>query len=281
MITARDIELFRKLSLYGMLSTKQIGELLFNSIASTTVLRRLRLLESSYYVKRITGLESQEVLWVLADRGAKMAEVEVPKRHWSKNMLDHDFKLLSLRLTLEKLGVAYDWKPEHRIRSDVFRKNGFRTAKEKLIPDGLMGIEVGGYSHSVAIELELNLKEVSRYEQTFRRYSEKSNLHAIWYLAPTKGILNQVYRSWRKLKGLYPVPNLYLSFLDEVMKDPLKARLLGDGQERLLGETWSRKLFEVPAHSPAQRVSRQQEKKGQVEIGLSSGDHTLILENMS
>ncbi len=47
-ITMRDIELLKKLSSYGMLSTKQIGAVVFNSIASTTVLRRLRLLEAGF-----------------------------------------------------------------------------------------------------------------------------------------------------------------------------------------------------------------------------------------
>jgi hypothetical protein len=56
-ITDRDLELFRKLSTYGMLSTKPIGKLVFNAIATATVLRRLRCLEERFYLKRILGLE--------------------------------------------------------------------------------------------------------------------------------------------------------------------------------------------------------------------------------
>ncbi len=281
MITNRDIELFRKLSIYGMLSTKQVGQLVFNSITSTTVLRRLRLLEAGFYVKRVQGLESKEMLWVIADRGARLAEVEVPKRHWSKNMLEHDFKLLSLRLVLEGAGVAHNWTPEHEIRSMVFKKNGFRAAKEKLIPDGLMSIEVEGYTQSVAIELELTLKNIKRYEQTFRRYSDKRDLHAIWYVAPTNGIVNQVYGCWKKMKSLYRLPNLYVSYLDEVMKDPLKARLLGEEKPKLIGEAWRPKLIVVPAHSPAQQVSGQSGRMEERKVELSAEDHTPILENVS
>lgn len=279
MITTRDIELFRKLSIYGMLSTKQVGQLVFNSIASTTVCRRLRILETGFYVKRIHGLESHEVLWVLADRGAKMAQVEVPKRHWSKNMLGHDFKLLSLRLALEGIGVAHSWMPEHEIRATVFKKNGFKAAKEKLIPDGLMGIEVGGYRQSVAIELDLHMKSKRRYEQTFSRYTGKRDLHAIWYLAPSQGILNQVLRSWRHVKNLYGLPNLYVSFLDEVMKDPLKARLLGEEAPKLIGKTWTLKKIEMPAHSPAQGVSTRSEKMEDGKVEVTAEDHTPIQED--
>jgi hypothetical protein len=63
----------------------------------------------------------------------------MPKRHWSKNLLEHDHKLISLRLNLEAYGISHSWIPEHLIRTNIFRKNDFKTAKEKLIPDGLMG----------------------------------------------------------------------------------------------------------------------------------------------
>lgn len=281
MVTARDIELFRTLSRYGMLSTKQAGQIVFNSIASTTVLRRLRLLESGHYVKRVLGLPSQDILWALADRGAKLAEVELPKRRWSKNTLDHDFKLVSLRLALEASGVSHNWTPEHLIRSNVFKKNGFRSAKEKLIPDGLMGIEIGGYRQSVAIEVELERKSIKRYEQIFRRYSGKPDLHAIWYLAPEKGILNLVYRTWRQNKSLYQLPTLYVSYLDEVMKDPLQARLQGEEAPKLIGTTWTPKRIEMPAHSPAQGVSGQrgENRKGKAE--LTAEDHTPISKDVA
>lgn len=281
MITARDVELFKKLSKYGMLSTKQVGQLVFKSIATTTVLRRLRLLEAGFYVKRIRGLESQDVLWVLQNRGAILAEVEVPKRHWSKNMLSHDFKLLSLRLALEASGISQNWTPEHLIRSNVFKKNGFRAAKEKLIPDGLMGIEVNGFSQSVAVELELTMKDTKRYEQIFRRYTDKRELHAIWYVGTTDGIVNLVYRTWRKVKSLYRLPNLYVSYLDEVMKDPLKARLLSEGEPKLIGNIWIPKLIEVTAHSPAQGVSSQHEKNQERKVELSAEDHTSNREDVA
>lgn len=281
MITKRDIALFKMLSNYGMLSTKQVGELVFNSIATTTVCRRLRLLETSSYVKRIRSSDSQDYLWLLEDRGAKLAEVEIPKRRWSKNMLPHDFKLLALRLALEGSGVAHSWTPEHEIRSLIFKKNGFRAAKEKLIPDGFMGVGVGGYTQSVAVELELERKSIKRYEEIFRRYAGKPDLHAIWYLAADKAIVNLVYKIWSKTKSVYRVPKLYVSFFDEVMKDPLNARLLGEEAPKLIGKAWTSKKIETPAHSAAQGVSTQSEKIEDEKAGLTAEDHTPISEDVA
>lgn len=273
MITTRDLEIFKKLHCYGMLSTKQVNELAFSSIAITTVLRRLRLLETSFYVKRILGLESQDVLWVLTEKGASKIGLEVPKRNWSKSMLEHDFKLLQLRLRMEGCGIARSWKPEHEIRSIIFKQSGYRGAKEKLIPDGLMSVEVNGRMESVSVEMELTLKNAIRYDQTFRRYANKENIHAIWYVAPTEGILNQVFRRWKKAKELYRIPNLYLSLLGEVTSDPLKARLM------------SEKCFQIErawtAHPPAQRVSSENKTQGHRKTDLSSEDHTPIDENVA
>jgi hypothetical protein len=256
-----------------MLSTKLVNEHVFNSIAMTTTLRRLRLLEANFYVKRILGLESQDVLWVLTDKGASMAGVEVPKRNWSKSMLEHDFKLLKLRLRMEGCGIARSWKPEHEIRSMIFKQSGYRGAKEKLIPDGLMSIEVGGRMESVSVELELTLKNSTRYDQTFRRYSGKDNIHAIWYVAPTNGILNQVFRRWKKTRELYRIPSLHLSLLDEMMTNPLKARLMGE-KCMLIENAWT-------ANSPAQGVSSENKTHEQIKTDLSSENHTPIEEDVA
>jgi hypothetical protein len=98
----------------------------------------LRLLEDKKYIQRLLGLESQDILWILLSKGAEAAGAAISKRHWSKNLLEHDHKLISLPLGLEASGIAHSWIPEHLIRANIFRKNDFRTAKEKLIPYGLM-----------------------------------------------------------------------------------------------------------------------------------------------
>lgn len=275
-ITDRDLDLFRKLSSYGILSTKLIGKLVFNSIATTTVLRRLRCLEQKFYLKRILGLESQETLWTLTEKASDLAEVLMPKRHWSKSMLEHDFTLLNLRLTLEGSGVSHSWMPEHQIRSSVFRKNGIRGIKDKLIPDGLMGIEVDGKKLSVAVELELTLKNSLKLKQIVRKYQDTGGLHAVWYIAPTASILNAVWREWNKGFGNKRF-NFYGSYLDQVMKNPLEARLLGEKPHRLVSEAWTIK----PAHPPAQGVSTLNKESIKQKLELTIKNHTPLFETVS
>ncbi len=264
-LTQRDLELFKKLSSHGILSSRQIAVLLFSSIEISTVLRRLRKLEGHRYLKRILGLETQDVLWTLTPKAGEAAKVPIPKRHWSKNMLDHDFKLLSLRLALEGSGVAHSWLPEHEIRSSIFRSHGFKGAKQKLIPDGLMGIEVEGKRMSVAIELELTLKNKDKLRQTIRRYQGQSGIHAVWYIAPSLGILNSLFALWQDMNSGTNVPRLYVSVLDEVMRDPSRALLGGIRPVKAVGQTWTL----LSAHSPAHGMSTQEEKKDEQKAELT------------
>ena len=198
-ITNRDIELFKMIANYGMLSTKQINSICFNSIATTTVLRRLRMLENKKFIQRLLGLDSQDVLWTLLTKGAEAAGVVIPKRHWSKNLLEHDHKLISLRLNLEDSGIAHSWIPEHLIRANIFRNNDFRTAKEKLIPDGLMATEADRKRLSVAIELELTLKNKDKLHKTLSRYKCQDGIVGVWYIAPTTSLLNSISAAWNAL----------------------------------------------------------------------------------
>ena len=220
-ITNRDILLFKKLSSYGMLSTKQITHNIFQAIAKTTVLRRLRFLEQGHYLKRITGLETEGLLWILTDKGAETASVPLPKRNWSKNMLDHDYKLLCLRLSLEQSGVAKSWIPEHEIRSLIFKKYPIKEAKQKLIPDGLMGVDLNVKRSSVAIELELTLKNQSRINEIVKRYQEKKDLSAVYYFAASNLILKSVRKIWNSHQEFNSTIRLSCFLLDDVMKNPL------------------------------------------------------------
>lgn len=254
-ITSRDIEVFKLIANYGMLTTKQINSTRFNSIAITTVLRRLRMLEDKKYIQRLLGLESQDILWPLLPKGAEAAGVAIPKRHWSKNLLGHDHKLISLRLNLENSGIAHSWIPEHLIRANIFRNNDFRTAKEKLIPDGLMATEAHRKRLSVAIELELTLKNKDKLHKTLSRYKRQDGILGVWYIAPSTSLLNSISAAWNTLGGPSIGNRLYLSVLDDVMKNSLAAKVFGHGRALKISELWTPR----PAHPSAQSVSKQDE----------------------
>jgi DNA-binding Lrp family transcriptional regulator len=227
-----------------MHTTGQVNQYLFNDIAKTTVLRRLRELEKNKFIQRILGLENQQHLWALSGKGANLIGAEFIKGHWNKNILDHDYKLLCLRLKLEELGIAHSWRPEHEIRSLIYRKYKAQEAHKKLIPDGLMTGLRAGNKEAIAIELELSLKNKSRIKEVLNRYQEKKDLGAVWYIASSSTILKAVL-------GLSKWPGLIASLFDEVMNNPNKAMIYSHRQRMLLMDYWQTK----PAHLGALGVS--------------------------
>ena len=274
-ITKRDLEIFKNISNYGMISTKQINTLCFNSIATTTILRRLRILENKKYIQRLLGLESQDLLWILLPKGAETAGVTIPKRHWSKNLLEHDYKLVSLRLNLERSRISHSWIPEHLIRANIFRSNDFKTAKEKLIPDGLMGTEVDRKRLSVAIELELTLKNKDKLRKTLSRYKRQDGIVGVWYLAPTASLLNSISSVWNSLGSSSSGNRLYLSVFDDVMKNPLSAKVFGHGRGSRINELWTLR----PAHPSAQSVSKHDENQEHSLNEISPENHAPIYQD--
>lgn len=273
-LTNRDIHLLKSLSSYGMLSTGQIGKYFFNSIAKTTVLRRLRILEEPQLIKRVLGLENQQTLWMLTIKGAREVKVTLTKKYWSKNMLEHDFHLNELRLSLESVGVVHSWMPEHEIRSVIFKKHGAKGTSERIVPDGLIGVDVNGSKQSIALELELTLKNQERIQCTMKKYLAKQSIYGVWYVAPTMTILNSVWKHWQLCGGANSKMKFHLSLYSEVLSSPIKAKLNGQRPIRAIGESWSPKML-TPT---AQGVSRESSKSVESEAAVSGSNHTPNLE---
>lgn len=272
-VTKRDEALIKRIAELGMLSTNQISELFFEGVTNTTVLRRLRILEASNLLRRVVGLDTKECLWIVTASGAQMANVQIVKTKWSKHMIEHDHKLIALRLLLEKFGVARAWMPEHEIRSHMFKKYGLREIKNKIIPDGFIGTEVNGKMESVAIELELTLKNKKRYRNIISHYQDKENLYAVWYIVPTSSMIKSIKETWKKHASSYSGVKVYFSGLNELMKNPLEANLVGLNSVIKLSELFA-PLELSAAQLPAQVVSTPVENNLAEKRHLTSEIHS-------
>ena len=272
-LTKRDQELLKGLSQYGMFSTKQVIEQYFKEINSSTVLRRLRKLETQNFIRRVGKLETNECLWGVTSKAGERVGQEFFKTHWSKSMLEHDHKLVSLRLLLESLGISKSWIPEHQIRSSIYKKYSFREAKDKLVPDGLMECSVKNYKETISVELELNLKNKSRYQKMISTYQGKDNLHAVWYIVSSRSILNCLKDYWSKRRSSYSKVRVYFSLLEDIQNFSVNAKMIGLDLTYLI-----KNYFDLPAQVGAQLVSTSITNLKNPNIGLSPSIHAQINE---
>lgn len=273
----RDYELLKMICDFGLLSTKQIGSVFFEDVAITTVLKRLRILEEEKLIKRVVGLESFELLWVINNKGAKLIEQGNYKTSWSKQMLEHDHKISSLRLSFLKSKLYESWVPEHEIKSLLYKKYSFKGSINKLIPDGLMTIKRKGNIETWAMEMELSLKGKDRYERIFKEYGIKENLSGIWYFAKGESVFKLLKDSYKRYSYLLNGKGFVISYIDDVLSNLLDAKIFYPSNVEILSQFFGNKDFQL-AHVPAHTVSNLDLKKGIPQMTLSNQYHTPISE---
>lgn len=263
-LTSRDEFLLRLLQTYGCLLTKQIASKVFPGVRLTTVLRRLRCLNDAGYIQKILGLESSERLLALTKKSADKFHFESAKTSFPRAILEHDSLLTTVRIQLEDQGVAHSWIPEHEIRQSVARKHGLRETKRRVIPDGIMGIEISGLKESVAIELELSPKNQNRYREILRDYSHKESLFAVWYLVQSKTIQRQIEHAAKSLYLGVKSPKIFFSLVDDVLTNPSKAIIESKATRQKLCDVFTLKTAHLSAHEVSGKAEENSEMKTNV-----------------
>lgn len=222
-VTKRDNQLLADLHTYGLLSTSQISEKFFKGVAPSTILRRLRILEDGGLIARIHGLERGELGWKVESKGAALVSALPPKKNFHPSFLVHDFRLVEIRQALERENIVGGWVPEHEIRRQFAQAHEVEAMRDRAIPDGLAAMRYRGVMHSVAIELELTYKDRTRYNRIFRRYREKKNILAVWYLVKDETMGKSLARLWRLQGNEGTYIRLIWSVASDVITRPKEA----------------------------------------------------------
>lgn len=217
----RDLILLELLSRYGVLSTKQIQKSIFPDIRFTTMMRRLRLLEKGHFIRRGVTLTDQSFTWRLTWRGEQRMSVEIPGSFSNRNTIDHDVLVNDIRMRLETFNLAKKWRPEFDLKSEAFRNQRYRHAKERLIPDGIMFEIKAGEPWTFAIEVELTRKSESRYKRIFQDYQDERQFHRIWYFVQSTKDAQSILKSAEKAL-MFNTKRLWFSVIDSflALNDP-------------------------------------------------------------
>jgi DNA-binding Lrp family transcriptional regulator len=256
-LTSRDEFLLTLLQSYGCLTTRQIASKVFPGVRLTTVLRRLRALCEGGYIQKILGLESTERLWAVTKKSAEKFNFSSAKTSFPRAILKHDSTLTALRTGLEDHGIAHSWIPEHEIRQTVARRHGIREAARRVIPDGIMGVEINGLKESVAVELELSPKNQSRYREILRDYSRKESLFAVWYLVQSKTLKRQIEQAEKSIYRGTKNPRILFSLVDDILANPTTGLIESKSTAQKLCDFFTLKT----AHPHAHEVSGKAEEK--------------------
>lgn len=257
--TIRDTMLLETLGRFGVLSTAQLGELVFKGVALTTVRRRLRLLEKSKLIFRVPGLEDGGVGWCLTTKAALEIGVQYPLRHFNRNTLRHDILLSEVRIRLENVGLADDWTSEHVLRTNAWRDNRRITKDKELIPDGLFSTIVGQKTEAIAVEFELSGKNQKRYEAILGAYLLRKSLWAVWYIVENKTLGKTLQNVWRKINHGIRNDLLIWSHLDELLANPWEVQIHSEHFSYRLRDLISMRQPNSPIPAPGTALAESSE----------------------
>jgi len=271
----RDHELLLAVKRFGVLSTVQICLWFFNSVAKTTALRRIRLLEEGHYLKRGVTLENGTNTWSLGFKGRELMAVDAAVHFTNRNSIHHDVLLNDVRRKLESFGLAKDVTPEFELKSEVFRNYSYRNAKEQLVPDALLFESVRSQPWVISLELELTVKAEKRYEKIFRQYSFKDSINRIWYFCNSANESNRILafarKHWPTLQG-----RLCFSVVDDFLKAELPQIWTGASGRWVGMNEFGFDHFKLPvpknsqvapAHTATQGVSIESGSEIQIKTG--------------
>lgn len=241
-IGKRDEALLGLMARYGILSTTQIQARFFPGVAKTTVLRRLRLLEETEFIRRVRGLPDAELAWVITKLGSVAARVEAnPPKYTNQNVIRHEVKLTHARMLLERLGLGENFTPEFELKRRL-AANDIHAVRERQVPDGLFLANCEGVTKTVALELELTTKAWPRYKKVVTEYEKKEKLDFVWYLTGDHRISRLLMPLWKKRSNLWKGPELLMSSLYELERDGASTIVFhSDGPNRPLSSVFDLK----------------------------------------
>lgn len=224
-LTARDRDLLTQLDDFGLMTSQQIRQRLFEGTQIRTVLRRLRILERRRLIQRTTGLSSGGLTWALTSTGLKVRGVIGAPPRVNKNTLEHDILFNTIRLSLEGAGARGSWKSGHSLRQKAAESKLPFDRDENVIPDGIF-VSFKNGAMAIAIELELNAKGKYRYRRIFELYSQKK-IQLLWYWVPSERLGELLAKQWEARRRRSGVTDILFawSLIDECLGNIAKLRL--------------------------------------------------------
>jgi hypothetical protein len=188
---------------------------MFVSIDKKTMLRRLRLLNQRKVLIRFVSFKGAEIIWAIHPEYARKVGLDFVVKSINRQNLAHDLLVNDVRLSVEKLGISFNWKSSHYFRflASLNKKNNDRLPD--TIPDWFVSIN----GVNCALEVELHYKGKHKMERILGLYAQKKSIGVLWYLVPNQLMKNKLMELgvvYQKMRGR---GSFKVSLIDEFVQD--------------------------------------------------------------
>lgn len=177
-ITGRDRAILRFLCGYGMATAEQVRRDFFGR-SPNGAYRRLKALEQLGLVRSERVFFGEPGIYVVTERGARLAAVDLPPPRRYRERLHHTLEVLELSWTLrqDEYEEVEEWICERQIRRDrMIARREERGGRMRpgssvgRVPDGIAILSDGS---RISVELELTPKRKASYRRIFDSYERQ------------------------------------------------------------------------------------------------------------
>jgi hypothetical protein len=212
-------------------STPMLQEVAFRRKSAWWVYKALRRLRSEKYIELLPrGKNLEQELWTLTDHGFEivlMDRDDIKEYRYRVHAPAHDYLGTCLQLgDIWSSGIEAQFYTEQMLATLAPRNfpKGFKEPDARHVPDGVTVLSGGLKEAIIGYEVDLNLKEESRYMDTWLYYKYGLRPHLIVWLVRNpwiaNRILNQLDTSGREQERMQ-----VLSTVGFVLMDDFKQRV--------------------------------------------------------
>jgi hypothetical protein len=224
-----DLAVLDFLWTWKVASTPMLQEVAFRKKSAWWVYKALRRLRTEKYIELLPrGKNLEQELWTLTDHGFEivlMDRDDIKEYRYRVHAPAHDYLGTCLQLgDIWSSGIDAQFYTEQMLATLAPRNfpEGFKKLEPRHVPDGVTVLAGSLKEAIIGYEVDLNLKEESRYYETWMYYRYDLKPHLIVWLVRNPWIANRIVK---QLGSVDREQQQALSLVAFVLMDDFKQRI--------------------------------------------------------
>jgi hypothetical protein len=232
-VNDRDQRLLLRLRDYEVLSTSQIGRQLFEGVALSTVLRRLRKLEAEHFIFRQSARLGAQELWSIERAGAAVIGMKAPYPRLNRLSLFRACALSHLRDALEAQGVVDNWSSARELRAvtTAQKEEGSRSI---MLPDAVFTLQNGDQPKTAFLKLAMETTSFPKNQKALSSFAKVDSLFCIWLVVESAELIPLLFAQWEGTYRPKQSMALFVSVLQELIDFGRRAKVFLSAEESIL-----------------------------------------------
>ncbi|MCB0370939.1 MAG: hypothetical protein KDD45_16335 [Bdellovibrionales bacterium] len=237
-LTHRDSQILKYLWRWKIASTASVHEAVNKPNSKYSTYKNLDKLERSGFITSQYDWEEQFYVWLLSSKGFSVLKkklIELSEEGYLSENHYHDRLVQAFHLG-EWINYHHPqvlfWTEQELRRFDVNDYPDWVPKSKEHRPDGYTRIIDNHKAYTLAFEVELSLKRLSRYEATLQFYKHAKQINRVYWLVANEDIKNQILRAKEAIHDDSINYHVFVD-LEDFKKNGWDAMIMNERSERV------------------------------------------------